>query len=339
VSVLPASPSAPPVADLRLVREQPLQTTVWLTVVVGAYNHGPFVAACLASIDRAARTTAGIELIVLDDGSQDDTLDRCRQHDFDPGLVLRVYTKPNRGLVHSLRCGLELARGDCVAFIASDDTYADGALEALHQRWFGEEGPPDAALCQAEYFGNDTRGLVYGPEMQRFFAGSASARAHALYAEFPKPMLLQATLFRAAFLRRLGVWSDGQELDDWPTFIRVFAAEAAGQACVRWWPDILMCRYRQHGGGVHHNLQRQLRVTETVARTAVPPAWRQRCLANVRLDVALIHAYQGEWRQALALAGRAAIAGAPPSAWLRLTRRVTRALKRRLSRWSPSGAR
>ena len=130
---VPASAAAEPAAvppTLQLVRENrpagagapPL-----ITVVVCAYRHAAYIDECLASVDATAPGIA-IELIVIDDGSPDDTLARCLAFAFRTDLRLRIYTKPNQGLVHSLQCGLALAEGRYFAVMASAD-FLNGRIQ------------------------------------------------------------------------------------------------------------------------------------------------------------------------------------------------------------------
>jgi glycosyltransferase involved in cell wall biosynthesis len=267
-----------------------------LSVVVCAYKHARYIEQCLCSINSQQSTN--LELIVIDDGSPDDTLARCTNFDFHQNLASRIYVKQNRGLVHSLACGLALARGDYVAFIASDDFYTEDGLTSLMTclRREGGPPPPDVLMCQAMFLGTRADGtMVYREAMQRFFCGNASDRLRIICSEFPKPMLLQATAFKTEFLRGLRPWCDGLELDDWPTFIRVFLAEYNNEAQVTYMPTLVLSRYRLHEAGIHNNYERQLKVTQQVALTLVPTRFRSVCLANVRIDWGTVYVSKGRW--------------------------------------------
>ncbi|MBK8864537.1 MAG: glycosyltransferase family 2 protein [Betaproteobacteria bacterium] len=336
---VPASAAAEPAAvppTLQLVRENrpagagapPL-----ITVVVCAYRHAAYIDECLASVDATAPGIA-IELIVIDDGSPDDTLARCLAFAFRTDLRLRIYTKPNQGLVHSLQCGLGLAAGRYFAVMASDDSYVPGGLEKVQAALLASESTIGALICQAAYLaehGNPIDGRpVYGQAHAVLLRGSAAERLDAVCTEYPKPLLLQASVFETRLLREIGVWHDGLALDDWPTFIRIFMAEAANKTSVRYCSDIVLARYRLHGDGVHNRLDRQLRLTEQVARELVPPHYRAACLANVRIDIGLIHLYGGNRAYGLWLCLRGLLTAPTPRTVGRIWRRGARALSRRL---------
>ena len=294
-----------------------------LSIVVCAYRHAQYIDACLVSIDSSK--SGDIELVVIDDGSPDDTLRRCINFSFRKNLPVRIYTKPNQGLTHSLHIGLGLARGRFMAIMASDDLYAQGSIDAVLEAILSMDPEPDAVLCQATFLGTQADGqAVYGQAMQEFFDGSPQERVRSICTVFPKPMLLQATVFKTDFLRGLKPWSYGLDLDDWPAFIHLFQAEAIQAASVRYLPSLRLCKYRLHEGGMHNNYDRQLRITEQVVQQLVPQAWRADSLANLRIDWGILHVREGRWRQGLVLCLSGLRAS---SSWLVVKRLLTRARK------------
>jgi glycosyltransferase involved in cell wall biosynthesis len=290
-------------SKLRLVSEhhsEAHEETPLLSIVVCAYRHAQYIEKCLMSINQSS--AKDIEILIIDDDSPDETLDRCINFAFRADISVRIFTKPNYGLVDSLRYGLQLARGRYVAFMASDDFYNDIGFESILEILRSDSSKADVLLCQAIYIGGAFENRpVYGSETQRFFDKTARERVDLICTEFPKPMLLQSTIFDKQFLISINPWSDTIELDDWPTFIRVFISEAAEEAVVEYFPDIALCYYRLHDGGIHNQTDRMLRVTEQVAMHLVPTRYRATCLANVRVDCSLIHLFEGRWRKGLIL--------------------------------------
>lgn len=287
-------------SSARLMLESGLSTSVTephLTIAVCAYRHSDYIEECLRSINDSMVTS--IELLVIDDGSPDDTFEKCLKFPYREGIAVRVYTKTNKGLVDSLRLGLSLARGTYFAAMASDDFYERGGLEAALSLLEKESRPIDALLCQARTVGLVDR-MVYGLDMERLFEKNAFSRLEKVWTAPPSPMLLQATVFNTHFLRSLHPWEDSLELDDWPTFIRVFAAEAQLSANIKYASSVQLCRYRVHAQGIHAQLDRHLRVTEQVAATLVPPRYRRTCQGNVRIKIGLALLYEGCWRKGLA---------------------------------------
>lgn len=101
------------------------------SVLVPAYNAAAYLAECLDS--ALAQTERDFEIIVVDDGSTDDTGEICeRYHMLDPHCV-RVIHQQNRGLILARRAGVAAAQGDYCVFLDADDTIAPDTLETVRE--------------------------------------------------------------------------------------------------------------------------------------------------------------------------------------------------------------
>jgi glycosyltransferase involved in cell wall biosynthesis len=96
------------------------------SVVVPLYQKRHRVAACLASV--GAQSLAPLEVLVIDDGSTDGGADVAAA--LGNGLV-RCVRQDNQGAAAARNHGVELARGDYIAFLDADDTWQPGHLAAL----------------------------------------------------------------------------------------------------------------------------------------------------------------------------------------------------------------
>ena len=105
------------------MNDQPL-----VTIIIPAYNHEAFVEQALESVLH--QTYKNIELIVIDDGSTDRTAERIGEVVRSAGAgKVTFLTQENHGLPRTLNRGLQLARGQYVAFLASDDAYLPTRIE------------------------------------------------------------------------------------------------------------------------------------------------------------------------------------------------------------------
>jgi GT2 family glycosyltransferase len=112
----------------------------WLSVVMPTYNGTAYVAAALESV--RLENDPGIEVIVVDDGSTDDTVRIVRS--FAGDLDLRVAEGARRGnWVAATNAGLALSRGDYVSLLHQDDLWLEGRLRHLRRML---AGTPGAAL-------------------------------------------------------------------------------------------------------------------------------------------------------------------------------------------------
>jgi glycosyltransferase involved in cell wall biosynthesis len=94
-----------------------------VTVVIPTYNRG--LLACEAIKSVLSQTYKDFEIIVIDDGSKDNTETLLSEF----GQSIRYYKQPNMGPGKARNRGIELASGQYVAFLDSDDLWLDFKLE------------------------------------------------------------------------------------------------------------------------------------------------------------------------------------------------------------------
>lgn len=103
-----------------------------LTVIIPAYNEGPMVEQSIRSVAKADYPHDKLEILVVDDGSRDDTffhMEKLRK--VYPKVVRLIRFRGNQGKRAALRTGFESARGDIVITIDSDSEIEPHTLRAL----------------------------------------------------------------------------------------------------------------------------------------------------------------------------------------------------------------
>jgi glycosyltransferase len=106
-----------------------------ISVVTAVYNNRASVAAALDSV--FAQTHDDVELIVIDGGSTDGTIEVLRPY-IDKLAIL--VSEPDHGIYDALNKGIQLATGEVVGFLHSDDLYANpGVLQRIAQAFEGED--------------------------------------------------------------------------------------------------------------------------------------------------------------------------------------------------------
>ena len=104
-----------------------------ISVIISAYNHEKYVQETINSI--IAQTYKNIELLIIDDGSSDSTLQKIEEMRAvceNRFIRFDVQTQGNKGIIPTMNLLLELAQGEYVFTIASDDKAAPNALAELH---------------------------------------------------------------------------------------------------------------------------------------------------------------------------------------------------------------
>jgi len=100
-----------------------------VSVVIPAYKAAGFVARALDSL--VGQTCPPTEILVVDDGSPDDIAPAIRPY----GARVTLIRKPNGGAASARNLGLDRARGEFVAFLDADDSWAPDKLDR-HLRLF-----------------------------------------------------------------------------------------------------------------------------------------------------------------------------------------------------------
>jgi hyaluronan synthase len=108
------------------------ETAPRLTVIIPAYNEGAMVLQSIESAARADYPRERLEILVIDDGSKDDTWsyisEAAARH---PGLVTALRQPRNMGKREALALGFARARGEVLVTIDSDSVIERDALLAI----------------------------------------------------------------------------------------------------------------------------------------------------------------------------------------------------------------
>lgn len=95
-----------------------MDNLITLSIIIPAYNVGKYISNCLDSI--VFQTNPSIEIICIDDGSEDDTSYVCKMYAQRYSNVM-YYRVDNSGVSSARNVGLSLARGEYVTFVDADD--------------------------------------------------------------------------------------------------------------------------------------------------------------------------------------------------------------------------
>jgi glycosyltransferase involved in cell wall biosynthesis len=125
-----------------------------------AYNVEPFVGAAIESV--RSQTFTDLELIVVDDGSADQTAAAVERHAHEDPRI-RLLRQPNRGLSAARNVALQHSRGSYLAILDSDDAWTPSFLEA--QMELLERRPEiDIVTTNAWFVGGSFSGQTAGPQ-------------------------------------------------------------------------------------------------------------------------------------------------------------------------------
>jgi len=129
--------------------------TPLVSVVVTTYNHGQYIQETLRSV--FAQTYSNFEVIVVDDGSTDDTSTKLQAFH---GRICYVHQE-NQGVAASRNTGVQKARGEFIALLDGDDLWEPGKL-AIQTKALEESPRAGFAAVNGQEF--DQHGVT-GPQL------------------------------------------------------------------------------------------------------------------------------------------------------------------------------
>ncbi len=118
---------------------QSLATSPLFSVIIPVYNREHFIARAIESVLK--QTFRDFELIVVDDGSTDNTPNIAAKY------PLTLIRQPNRGVAAARNMGIKVARGKIIALLDSDDVWTKEKLQ-IHYDFF--QNNPDYLIHQTD---------------------------------------------------------------------------------------------------------------------------------------------------------------------------------------------
>jgi glycosyltransferase involved in cell wall biosynthesis len=201
-----------------------------ISVIIPAYNQAQYVSEAIRSV--LGQTYPDFELIVIDDGSTDETPKILAKFS-DPRI--RVIWQPNAGLSAARNTGLRESHAQLVTFLDADDYFLPDKLEVLSRHL---ERYPEVGMV----VGNERLIDPYGKVI------SAPAKEHSSLSLpgllIDNPICVSAVLLRRRWLERIGNFDESlRACEDWDLWIRLLDG-----GCKMAWVDNFVVAYRIHPG-------------------------------------------------------------------------------------------
>jgi glycosyltransferase involved in cell wall biosynthesis len=248
-----------------------------VSVIIPTYNYGQFVG---EAVESALRQTwrGGVEVIVVDDGSRDDTRRRLEPY----ADRIRYIHQENRGLSGARNTGIRAARGEWVALLDADD------------RWHPEK--TEVQLEAAAHAGYDFIGTPGSkePMPERLPRDVAVRRLGVEDFLHETPISPSAVIVRRACFERVGGFDESlRSVEDRDMWLRLIVHYPALQVKSPCW----FCR--QHPGQMSRNAGKmhesyQAVLTKFFRQHPQPWGVERMAWATLYLDSALAYLDQGE---------------------------------------------
>lgn len=121
-----------------------------ITVLTATYNSSPFLKDALQSF--AQQTYAAKELVVIDGASKDSTLSILQEYQ---QHISKQLSEPDQGIYDALNKGLNLAQGDVIGILHSDDFFASNEVLSQVAALFKEDNQLEAVYGDLDYISRD----------------------------------------------------------------------------------------------------------------------------------------------------------------------------------------
>ena len=220
-----------------------------VSVIVPVYNVEGCLPACLDSI--LGQTYRNLEILLLDDGSQDGSGRICEEYGKRDDRIRFVRKEKNSGQADTRNLGLDLASGEFLMFIDSDDIVSADYVERLY-RMAAETGAGMASCGFRPFSSREEAGVIKrAGEKTDWSEGEVRVmeREEALKSLFYKKEITASPcyrIFRREVFRQLR-FEKGRIFED--LGLMYLAVDAAGK--IAWTPRV-MYWYRQREGSTMH---------------------------------------------------------------------------------------
>jgi len=205
-----------------------------VSIVIPSYNHEKFIEDTVRSVWN--QTYTNIELIVLDDGSKDNSpkiLEKLKK--LSP-IPMTVIIKENEGLCKTLNKGISFAKGEYISFLGSDDRFLPNKIELL-----------------LPYFDDKDLGFVYsdgylidelGNSYQKISHGKNFKSGHIFEDLLIWNFMIQyvTALHKTSIIKEVGGFDESICFEDWDLFLKISNKYKV------LYVDELVGEYRQHQG-------------------------------------------------------------------------------------------
>lgn len=124
-----------------------------ISVIVPVYNGAEYIKRCIDSITN--QTYRNLEIIIVNDGSTDNTLDICRNLQYDDYRI-KIINQENKGVSNARNTGINNSSGKYITFVDSDD-YIDPMMYEIMQRDLYEN---NAEICRVRAYIYDRDGEI-----------------------------------------------------------------------------------------------------------------------------------------------------------------------------------
>lgn len=235
-----------------------------VTVIIASYNHGPYIEQSILSVLN--QTYPYIELLVVDDGSTDDSVERIERLQAQHGFDFRV--QRNKGLTHTLNEAIARAKGTLIAPFGSDDIMMPDRI-AIQVQYMADK--PEVGICAGNIELIDSQGELFPEARQRREVPFRRLDFEDMFLERKPYPPAPTLLIRREALQKVGGFDPDIRLEDLLIELKVTHAGYFIDGL-----SVVMARYRKHASNSYKNHRFMIdNILRTYAKFKDHPAYEQ----------------------------------------------------------------
>jgi alpha-1,3-rhamnosyltransferase len=246
-----------------------------VSMLIPSFNHGEYVQACIKSV--ISQDYQNIELMIIDDGSVDDSVQKIRQ--LIPECQSRFArfefrSRPNKGLANTINEALEWSGGEYFASIASDDWLYANKTSILLENFDEDENLAGVfGGCElVDENGSVTRTI--SPPPQYYEYDDVILREHTIMAS--------AQLLRLDSVRAVGGYQPGIYIEDWYMWLQLtrnnYKLKVISEP---------LAKYRQHDSNISKNAWKMYEARKTILQAHKEHRYYNLSMAKISVMAAI----------------------------------------------------
>ncbi|WP_129125877.1 glycosyltransferase family 2 protein [Geomonas oryzae] len=253
-----------------------------VSVVITCYNYGKYLCGCLDSV--LSQTYTNIEVIVVDDGSTDETHEVMLAYLPDPRI--QYIFQSNRGQTVAKNVGISHCRSEFIAFLDADDQWCPEKLEKQMNRFC--DSSVGVVFCRAKYLDPDSAPLEYVMSGRYLQPRRGTVTDWLIFDNFVQ---FSSVVLRKECIESFGLFDESLKMGiDWDMWLKISTKYAFDYV------DEQLFYYRMgHSGQMSKNLEERFRCSDRITNVFLSKYGHLLSKRTIRRAFAYTYCCRGEY--------------------------------------------
>lgn len=244
--------------------------TPLVSVAIAAYNHAQYIEKALDSILK--EDYPNIEVIILDDGSTDNTEEVVIKWQKENSYQLLYIKQTNAGISKTLNRLIDLCNGEYLAFLSSDDYLLNNSISKRVK--YLQQNPQKCSVFADSIVVDNNNNKTMDSAINDLHKGRKEnfLTDKGLRDEVVRKWAVAGPtrMDKPALYKKIGKYDEGLFIDDWDFYLRTVSRDLMG------FIDEPLAAYRVHNTNTSHNLspQKVIRNYKAMRSTLLRNFWR-----------------------------------------------------------------